>query len=83
MAAGVPVIATRTGSLPEVLSTAAQWAEPGDIDTLVAAIETVLDDPDVARSLVTAGDKRLKHFSWDRSTDELVALFELACAARA
>ncbi|MEJ6511539.1 MAG: glycosyltransferase family 1 protein [Acidimicrobiales bacterium] len=83
MAAGVPVVATRTGSLPEVLSTAAQWAEPGDIDTLVAAIETVLDDPEVARSLVTAGDKRLKHFSWDRSTDELVALFELACAARA
>jgi glycosyltransferase involved in cell wall biosynthesis len=50
---------------------------------LVSAIEAVLDNPNMASSLVAAGDERLTHFSWDRSTDELVALFELACAARA
>lgn len=83
MAAGVPVIATRTGSLPEVLGAAARWAEPGDVETLVAAINDVLDDESLAQSLVQAGNIRLTNFSWDRSTDELVALFELACAARA
>ena len=83
MAAGVPVVATRTGSLPEVLGSAAQWAQPGDVDTLVKAIEKVLDDNEVTESLVAAGNERLTHFSWDRSTDELVELFELACAARA
>ncbi|MEY3511819.1 MAG: hypothetical protein RL486_484, partial [Actinomycetota bacterium] len=83
MAAGVPVVATRTGSLPEILGSAAQWAQPGDVDTLVSAIEKVLDDKAVAESLVAAGNERLTHFSWDRSTDELVELFELACAARA
>ena len=82
MAAGVPVIATRTGSLPEVLAAAAQWAEPGDVDTLVEAIETVLDDENVARRLIAAGDERLTHFSWQRSTDSLLELFELACASR-
>lgn len=82
MAAGVPVVSTRTGSLPEILDTAAQWAEPGDVDSLVTAIETVLDQPEIARMLITAGHERLNHFSWDRSTDELVALFELARAAR-
>ncbi|MEX1217892.1 MAG: glycosyltransferase family 1 protein [Acidimicrobiales bacterium] len=82
MAAGVPVIATRTGSLPEVLANAAQWAEPGDVESLVAAIETVLDDQSTAEALVKAGDERLSHFSWDRSTDELISLFELARAAR-
>jgi len=83
MAAGVPVVATRTGSLPEILGDAAQWAEPGDVDTLVTAIEATLDDPNVIDSLIHAGFERLTHFSWDRSTDELVALFELACATRA
>lgn len=82
MAAGVPVIATRTGSLPEVLDHAAQWAEPGDVDTLIAAIETVLDDRDISNRLVAAGTERLHHFSWDRSTDELIALFERAHAAQ-
>ena len=83
MAAGVPVVATRTGSLPEILGDAAQWAEPGDVDTLVTAIEATLDDPNVIDSLIHAGFERLTHFSWDRSTDELVTLFELACATRA
>ena len=83
MAAGVPVVATRTGSLPEILGDAAQWAEPGDVDTLVTAIEATLDDPNVIDSLIHAGFERLRHFSWDRSTDELVTLFELACATRA
>ena len=82
MAAGVPVVATRTGSLPEVLDTAAQWAEPGDVDSLIVAIETVLDDPAVSERLVRAGDERLTHFSWDRSTNDLVDLFERAHAAR-
>jgi glycosyltransferase involved in cell wall biosynthesis len=50
---------------------------------LVSAIEKVLDDKAIAESLVAAGNERLTHFSWDRSTDELVELFELACAARA
>ena len=83
MAAGVPVVATRTGSLPEVLDNAAQWAEPGDVDTLVTAIEATLDDPVVIDALVQAGFERLTQFSWDRSTEQLIALFELACAARA
>ena len=83
MAAGVPVVATRTGSLPEILGDAAQWAEPGDVDTLVIAIDATLDDPNVIDPLINAGFERLTHFSWDRSTDELVALFELAWATRA
>lgn len=83
MAAGVPVVATRTGSLPEVLATAAQWAEPGDVESLINAIETVLDDRSLVDELVLAGNDRLNDFSWDRSTDQLIDLFELARDARA
>jgi glycosyltransferase involved in cell wall biosynthesis len=42
-AASIPLIATRTGGIPEILP-AAQLVEPGDPIPLAHAIETVLDD---------------------------------------
>ena len=75
MATGTPVVATRVGALPEVLDDAAEWADPRDVDSLHDAIVRVLDDEALSARLTSAGDARLDHFSWDRSTDELVALF--------
>ena len=45
MAAGVPVVATRAGSLPEVLGDAAVLVEVGDADALAGALDRVLDRP--------------------------------------
>ena len=45
MAAGVPVVATRAGSLPEVLGDGAVLVDVGDDDGLVEALDRVLDDP--------------------------------------
>ena len=45
MAAGVPVVATRAGSLPEVLGDGAVLVDVGDDDGLVDALDRVLDDP--------------------------------------
>jgi glycosyltransferase involved in cell wall biosynthesis len=42
-AASIPLIATRTGGIPEILP-AGQLVEPGDPAPLARAIETVLDD---------------------------------------
>src|SRR6202044_1261327 len=42
MAAGVPVVATRAGSLPEVLGDGAFMVDVGDHDGLAEALEQVL-----------------------------------------
>ena len=44
MRAGVPVVATRAGSLPEVLGEARLLVDPGDHDGLVGALASCLGD---------------------------------------
>ena len=82
MAAGVPVVSTRTGAIPEVVGDAAELVPPGDVDALAAALTRVLDDPDRRAALVAAGHLRRARFRWDATVDEVVALYRRAAAAR-
>jgi glycosyltransferase involved in cell wall biosynthesis len=53
--AGTPLVATRTGGLPELLGDGALLVPVGDADALATAVHDVLTDPDRARALVEAG----------------------------
>ncbi len=75
MAAGVPVVATRAGALPEVLGTAARLVEVDDRPALGAALAAVLDDPSVAEDLRHRGAERVTRYSWAACADGLVALY--------
>jgi glycosyltransferase involved in cell wall biosynthesis len=75
MAAGIPVVATRAGSLPEVLGDGASMVDVGDGDALAEALERVLDDPALRQSLVAAGSARAASFSWERCGAELAQLY--------
>jgi glycosyltransferase involved in cell wall biosynthesis len=81
MAAGVPVVATRAGSLPEVLGDGASLVDVGDSDGLAEALEGVLGDPALRQALVTAGAARAASFSWERCGEELAQLYRDAAAA--
>ncbi len=81
MAAGVPVVATRAGSLPEVLGDGAVLVDVGDDDGLVDAVEGVLDDPALRQRLVAAGTTRAASFSWERCGEGLSRLYRDAAGA--
>ena len=81
MAAGVPVVASRAGSLPEVLGDAARMVDVGDDSALAAALATVLDDAAVAADLVARGRVRAGQFSWASCAAGLDALYREAHAA--
>ena len=55
MRAGVPVVATRAGSLPEVLGDGALLVDAGDHGGLVEALEAVLGDEALRDRLIAAG----------------------------
>jgi glycosyltransferase involved in cell wall biosynthesis len=82
MRAGVPVVATRAGSLPEVLGDGALLVEVGDHDGLVEALASCLGDAAVRRHLVAAGSAWSARYSWERCGDGLEALYRDAAAAR-
>jgi glycosyltransferase involved in cell wall biosynthesis len=82
MAAGVPVVATRAGSLPETLGDAALLVEVGDHHGLADALHQVLSDDAVRSRLVEAGTDRIAAFSWERCATGLEQLYRRVAAAR-
>jgi glycosyltransferase involved in cell wall biosynthesis len=55
MSVGVPFIATDHGGVTEVLGDAGLLVPPGDVDALAAAINRLLDDPDLRARCHAAG----------------------------
>src|SRR6202042_2350947 len=64
MQAGVPVVATRAGSLPEVLGDGALLVEAGDHDGLVDALDACLGDAALRGRLTAAGRTWVERYSW-------------------
>lgn len=65
MAAGVPVLASDAGSLPEVVADGGRLLPPGDADAWAEAIVRLRDDREHRRDLVAAGDRRQSAFTWE------------------
>lgn len=78
MAAGVPVVATDTGALPEVLGDAAILVPAGDVEALAAALRQVADDSAARNSMVDRGRQHAASFSWETATDGVVAALAAA-----
>ena len=79
MAAGVPVVTTRAGALPEAVGDAALLVDPTDVDALADALGRVLDDPALrARCSCSRGYERVQDFSWATAVDEFVAVYRRA-----
>lgn len=75
MSAGVPVVATTAGSLPEVLGDAAALVPVGDVEALADALAALLDDEDRRAASRKAGLDRVAAFSWDTAVDGLIDLY--------
>jgi len=64
MAHGCPVVATRAGSLPEVLGDAAILEDPTDVEAMAAALGSVLTDDELAGRLRVLGPAHAAGFTW-------------------
>jgi glycosyltransferase involved in cell wall biosynthesis len=76
MTMGTPVVATAAGAVPEVCGDAALIVPVGDEEALAEALAAVLDDGACAASLVARGKEHAAAFTWERSADGLLALYE-------
>lgn len=68
-ASGVPVIASRTTSIPEVAGDAALYIDPAAPEKIAQAMETIVNDASLRERLITAGRARAQQFTW-RATAE-------------
>jgi len=75
MSLGCPVVTSDRSSLPEVGGDAAHYADPEEVSSLAAAIERMLDEPDVEERA-----RRLRQqaacFSWTRCAEAHERVYE-------
>lgn len=72
MACGVPVVSTDGGALPEVVGEAGIIVPVRDVDAMVAAIDSLLQNPARREQLGTAGRERiLEEFCWNVCASEM------------
>lgn len=66
MACGIPTVAARRTSLPEVVGDGGLLVEP-TVEALADAMRSVLGDPALAQDLAGRGVARAARFSWDET----------------
>ena len=83
MSAGVPVIVSSRGSLPEVVGGAGAQIDPSDVEALADAIERAVCDREWAMRAARAGLERARTFSWADSAATLHRAYTDAVIRRA
>jgi glycosyltransferase involved in cell wall biosynthesis len=76
MAVGAPVLAARSGALPEVVGEAGELLDPTDPDAWAGAIDRLRTDPEHRAALVAAGQVRTASWTWAHVAAATAAVHE-------
>ncbi len=79
MGAGLPIIATRVGALPEFIEdgVTGTLVPPGNIPALYRAILEKLENPDRTQAMADAGREEVRQrFSWDHSAQTMTEIYQ-------
>ncbi|WP_329428614.1 glycosyltransferase family 4 protein [Streptosporangium sp. NBC_01495] len=83
MACGTPLIASRTGALPEVVGDAAVQVAPGDPEELAAVLRRLHDSPEERAAVGRKGyDRVMERFTWNVVAKRTVEAYHEAIRAR-
>jgi glycosyltransferase involved in cell wall biosynthesis len=82
MSAGIPVLASNRGSLPEVVGSAGTLLNPDDADAWTTALERLVGDPVWAVRQREAGLERARAFTWQTTAERLRQAYVDAIARR-
>lgn len=76
MSCGCPVITSSKGSLREVAGDAAYNVDPSDISGIAEGLQKIIEDKQFAKRLSEKGLKQARKFSWKKTADETVSVYE-------
>ncbi len=75
MASGVPVLASGTTSLPEVLDGSGLLFDPEDPDSIARQMARLVGDPALWSALAEKGRQRASFFSWRKAAEQTLRVY--------
>ncbi|MCU7618346.1 glycosyltransferase family 4 protein [Chryseobacterium sp. PBS4-4] len=79
MQCGVATVTSNTSSLPEVVGDAGIMLDPKDVESLSQTMLTLYKDDHLRTVYSQKGLERSKMFSWEKSADEIVEIYQKIC----
>ena len=76
MSQGVPVVTSKTSSLPEVGSDSVLYCDPSKIEDIVMVMKNVLSNEHLQAALSLKGKERAAHFSWKKFTRKMLNIID-------
>jgi glycosyltransferase involved in cell wall biosynthesis len=76
MKCGAPVIASNTSSIPELIDRGDMLFNPGEIESILHSIITVVKNEDFRVEIGKYGQTRSKKFSWDNVVQKTINAYE-------
>ncbi len=70
-----PVISSSATCLPEIAGDAALYFDPLSVDSLVEAMNKIVQDSDVSRQLIERGKKQVQKFNWRDTADATLKIY--------
>ncbi len=72
-----PVICSNTSAMPEVAGNSAILVNPHSIEEIKNAMELIFHNSNLREELMKKGKENIKRFSWEKSANKLLSLFQL------
>lgn len=76
MAAGIPVMCSKSGALPEMAGRAALLFNADNIEEMAACMEKISTDKSLRSAMIAEGLKWSKRFSWTETVSQTAAVLE-------
>lgn len=80
MSQGIPVLAGRNSSIPEVTGNAACLVDAMSVDDIMRGLEKIVNDNEYRQKLIECGYNQVKKFSWQRAASEYINLYKSVLA---
>jgi glycosyltransferase involved in cell wall biosynthesis len=84
MQAGLPIVASETGGIPDVIEDGVNGllVPPGDPEALARRIDRILSDGDLARRLSEGAQERGKDYDWEVLAERVLRVYQGLTAGR-
>jgi glycosyltransferase involved in cell wall biosynthesis len=75
MSLGIPVLASRTSSIPEIVNDSACLVDPESVEDIATGLIKLVYDQDYRKNLIQSGYQRIKKYSWEKSAKSYIKVY--------